>query len=159
MVSCPCLIQVRWSVFLCKVARLFLGTLVIGLAGCAFFREKQWEYRIVDRYQKVQVVLAYDSSEVRKLLADEDTREYEINHFWREKHTDEQAAHRFEDMRKNPELYPPGRLQFLAAMANMPGFAVPVKSYCSIIQRSKSTCGDFPDETVVYVLIKVTSGP
>src|SRR6476646_7980484 len=35
----------------------------------------------------------------------------------------------------------------LEDMLKMPGFKVPVKSYCSIIQRSKSKCGPFPEAT------------
>ena len=47
----------------------------------------------------------------------------------------------------------------LEDMLKMPGFTVPVKSYCSIIQRSSSKCGPFAEATAVYVLINVTSGP
>ena len=38
----------------------------------------------------------------------------------------------------------------------MPGFTVPAKSYCSIIQRSTTNC---EGRQAVYVLINVTSGP
>ena len=44
-------------------------------------------------------------------------------------------------------------------LLKMPGFTVPVKSYCSIIQQSTSKHGLNPEATAVYVLIKVTSGP
>jgi hypothetical protein len=133
---------------------------MIALTGCAFFSEKRWEFRIVDRSQKSQVLLASDSPEARKLLADEDARENEMYYAWREKrHTLDEDGARYEDMRKHPELYPPGRAQFLEEMAKLPGFAVPVKSYCSVIERSKSTCGATPLETTVYVFIKITSGP
>src|ERR1700683_4091237 len=44
-------------------------------------------------------------------------------------------------------------------MLDMPGFTVPIKSYCRIIQRSTSKCGPTPEATAVYVLISLTSGP
>jgi hypothetical protein len=44
-------------------------------------------------------------------------------------------------------------------LLKMPGFIVPVKSYCSIIERSTSKCGTTPEATAVYLMIKVTSGP
>jgi len=84
------------------------------------FSEKRWEYVIVARPTSASVQVAYDSPEVRRLVAD-----------------------------KNP----------LEDMLKMPGFTVPVKSYCSIIQRSTSKCGTVPEATAVYVLISVTSGP
>ena len=137
-------------------AALFVA--LLALPGCFVLSEKRWEYRIVDRSSRPQVVLTYDSPEVRKLLAEEDAREEEIGCFWREKHTVEEASKRFEDMRVHPELYPPGRLEFFRAIANMPGFPVPIKSYCHVLQRSKSTCGTDPSETVVYALVGITSG-
>jgi hypothetical protein len=44
-------------------------------------------------------------------------------------------------------------------LLKLPGFPVPIKSYCSIIERSISKCGATPQVAAVYVLIKVTSGP
>jgi hypothetical protein len=62
-------------------------------------------------------------------------------------------------MMQHPDQYPPGRKDFLEAMARMPGVYVPVRSYCDIVERSKSTCGVSPIETATYVRIHVTTGP
>jgi len=53
-----------------------------------------------------QVLLAYDSSNVRRLLADENAREEEINEsFWRSKHTEEDASKRIRDIEIHPDRY------------------------------------------------------
>ena len=97
---------------------LFSATIFVSLSltGCLLFSEKRWEYRInTGLSNSTSVRVAYDSPEVRKLVADS-----------------------------------PGDV------LKMPGFTVPVKSYCSIIERSTSNC---EATAAVYVLIKVTSGP
>lgn len=102
---------------------LFSAIIAFSLSstGCFVFSEKPWEYTIVAGFSNsTSVHVAYDSPEVRKLVADGD---------------------------------PPDEL------FKMPGFSVPVKSYCSIIERSTSKCGPTPEATAVYVMIKVTSGP
>lgn len=106
-----------------KTLPLFSATIFVSLSlmGCLVFSERRWEFRIVaGPSNATRVQVAYDSPEVRKLIA-----------------------------ASSP-----------AEILNMPGFTVPVKSYCSIIQRSTSKCGPDPRSTwPVYVLIKVTSGP
>ena len=93
----------------------------LSSTGCFVFREKPWEYRIIAGFSNsTSVHVAYDSPEVRKLVAGGNFRD---------------------------DLF------------KMPGFSVPVKSYCSIIERSTSKCGPTPEATAVYVMIKVTSGP
>lgn len=103
--------------------------------------------------------LISDSPEVRRLLADQDARQYDSDRFWREKHTVEEGSERIRDMGKHPEQYPPGRTEFLKAMLAMPGFLIPGSPYCDVVERSRSKCGALPIETAVYVLIKITTGP
>jgi hypothetical protein len=104
------------------------------------------------------VFLISDSQEVRRLLASEDARQDDIDRFWREKHSEEDGRRRIEDMGLHPERYPPGRLEFLKTMMNMPGFEIKDSPYCRIVERSKSRCGMFPLQNAVYVFVQVTTG-
>jgi hypothetical protein len=104
------------------------------------------------------VLLASDTPEVRQLIKDEDAREEEVSHFWREGHTREERVQRIGEMRMHPDRYPPGRSSFLSAMAQAGGMVVPSNSYCEVIEWSKSKCGKSPVETAVYVRVRVTTG-
>jgi hypothetical protein len=110
-------------------------------------------------YPGAQVRLFSDTSEVRGLIAAENAQEEDIGGFWRELHTREEKEQRIHDMEANPDRYPKGRAQFLSAMANSPGFYVPEKSFCLILQSSKCRCGSSPIYTVFYNLVRITSGP
>jgi hypothetical protein len=143
-----------------KKPPLLCATIAISLSssGCTLLNPNRQNW-IYGGSPRAQVLLAYDSPEVRRLLADEDAREYEVNRFWQDKHTPEERGNRTVDMMIHPERYPPGRSDFLEAMANLPGFSVPSKSYCRVLESSKSTCGRTPIETAFYVLVRVTTGP
>jgi hypothetical protein len=138
---------------------LLCTTIVISLSlGCALLNPNRQNW-IYGNSPNAQVLLLYDSPEVRRLLADENAREGEINRFWRDKHTQEEGVKRIHDMARHPEQYPPGRSKFLEDMAKMTGFYVPSKSYCRILEGSESKCGRLPIETAVYMLVRVTTGP
>jgi hypothetical protein len=91
--------------------------------------------------------------------AEEDAREEVVQRFFREPHTKKEGMEHIKEMLQHPEQYPPQRTEFLTAMAQMPGVSVPGKSYCNIIERSKSRCGRSPLETATIVLVQVTTGP
>jgi len=44
-------------------------------------------------------------------------------------------------------------------MTNAPGFYVPAKSYCVIVQNSHAKCVSKPVYTEFYKLVRITSGP
>jgi hypothetical protein len=80
------------------------AAIVIALSssGCALLNpnRQNWLYFPPSN---PEVLLAYDSSEVRSLLADENAREVDVNRFWRDKHTKE------EEIKTNPGYAaPPG---------------------------------------------------
>jgi hypothetical protein len=140
---------------------LLCTTIIISLSssGCTLFNPNRQNWIYDGGAPKARVFVVYDSPQVRRLLADEDAREYEVSRFWRDKHSQEGGTKRIQDMALHPENYPPGRPEFLKAMVNMPGFYVPSKSYCRIIERSKSGCGPRPLETSPYILVRITTGP
>ena len=137
----------------------FCATLIVSLDswGCALISSNR-DFRIYGGSPNTQVLLVTDSPEVRQVLTDEDAREEGVNRYWREAQTPEERRERIEDMTKHPEHYPSSRSEFLQSMARMPGVYVPERSYCRVIQRSKSTCGPTPIETAVYVMVSVTTG-
>ena len=51
-----------------------------------------------------------------------------------------------------------GESNLLAAVASAPGFLVPAKSYCTIVEDSRARCGSGPVYTVSYRLVRITSG-
>lgn len=136
---------------------LLAAVLLIGSTGCAFLLPGRF-WRLTGG-SSTQILLASDTPEIRQLIADENAREDEVRRFFREPHTQEEGIEHVKDMMRHPDQYPPGRTEFLKAMAQMPGLNVPGKSYCEIIERSKSTCGRFPLETATFVLVQVTTGP
>ncbi len=129
---------------------------LISSTGCALILPGRF-WRL-NGDSKAPVTLITDSPEVRRMLAEEDAREEEVDHFRREPHTKEEGFQRLEDMRQHPDQYPPGRTEFLKAMGQMPGISVAGRSYCDLIERSKSTCGRSPIETATFVLVRVTTG-
>jgi hypothetical protein len=133
---------------------LLIGS--IGSTGCIFLASRGWR---ITGNSKMQVLLVSDSPEVRRLIADEDAGEEEVNRFWREHHSAEEIHQRLMDMAQHPERYPPGRSEFLETMTHMPGVYVEGRSYCSVIVRSKSTCGRLPIETASYLLVRISTGP
>jgi hypothetical protein len=138
-------------VFLAIVASL-------AFSGCELFNPNRQNW-IYGGSSTTQVLLVFDSPEVRRLIAHEDTFEDALNRFWRDKHTQEERNERIQDMMRHPERYPVGRAEFLDAMAKMPGLYVPAKSYCRVIERSMSRCGRTPIETSVYMFVRITTGP
>lgn len=129
---------------------------LISSTGCAFILPGRF-WRL-DGDSKAPVALVTDSPEVRRLLAKEDAREDEVSRFFREPHTGREGFQRLDDMRQHPDQYPPGRTEFLRAMSQMAGISVPGRSYCDLIERSKSKCGPSPISTAVFVLVRVTTG-
>jgi hypothetical protein len=134
-----------------------MAVIALGLSACTLFNPNRQDW-IYSGSSNSQVLLAYDSPEIRRLLADEDAREEEFKQFWRDKHTPKDADQRIRDEHMHPERYPPGRQEFLRAVTNMPGFAVASKSYCRVIERSKAGCGPHSNDGSVYVLVRVTTG-
>jgi hypothetical protein len=129
---------------------------VAGLSGCMFNPNRQfWVY---GGSPTAQVRLVVDTAEVRRLLANEDAGEEVVDRFWSQ-HSRIEGQERVKDMAAHPDLYPPGRATFLTAMANASGFYVPGKSFCIIVQSSKSRCGSSPFHTIFYRLVRITSGP
>ena len=126
----------RWM--LCWLA----VTLFIDSIGCVFLLPgRSWR---LTGSSNAKILLVSDTPQVRHLISEEDAREEEVRRFFREPHT---------------RQYPPGRTEFLRSMAQMPGVYVPGRSYCNIVERSKSKCGSPPVETATYVLVQVTTGP
>ena len=120
--------------------------------------DKQWQWRIVGNPPNARVVIAYDSTEVRRVLAQEDAHEEDVDRLMQE--ASPQARLKLtQDMALHPERYPSTRSAFLEAMAKMPGFTVPAKSYCKVIQHSHSGCGPSHLETAAFVLVEIISGP
>jgi hypothetical protein len=131
--------------------------LFIAGAGCTFLSSnRNWR---ISGSANSRVLLVSDSPEVRHLIIGEDAREEEVSRFWREGHNKEERIEHVRDMMQHPDQYPAGRKGFLETMARMPGVYVPVRSYCNILEQSKSRCGVSPIETATYVLIQVTTGP
>jgi hypothetical protein len=129
---------------------------LISSTGCAFILPGRF-YRLNGEL-KAPVMLLTDSPDIRRLLADEDAHEEEVSRFFREPHTKEESFQRLEDMRQHPDQYPPGRTEFLKAMTQMPGISVAGRSYCDLIERSKSKCQPSPAVASLYVLVQVTTG-
>jgi hypothetical protein len=142
----------------CNHLSLFYAILIVFVSslGCALIYSDR-QFRISGSSHSHPVFLIPDSSEVRHLLAEEDVREEDVSHFWREKHTKEEVRKRIQDITKNPEQYPVGRSEFLQAMGRIPGVYVS-GSYCRIIERSKSTCGQNSIETAPFVMVRITTG-
>ena len=136
--------------------RVPLTLLFLGLTGCVFLLPGRF-WRLVND-PNTKILLISDSQAVRRLIADEDAREVEIRKFFRESHSREERTEHLKDMIRNPEKYPPGREEFLVAMAHMPGIYVGGKPYCDIVERSGSTCGHSPVETATFVFVKITTG-
>jgi hypothetical protein len=134
-----------------------VATELISSAGCAFILPGRF-WRL-NGDSKVPVTLITDSPEVRRLLDEEDAREEEVSRFFREPHSREDGNAHVKDMALQPDQYPPGRSEFLKAMSQMPGISVTGRSYCELIERTKSKCGASPIETAVFVLVRVTTGP
>jgi len=138
---------------------LFIAIVIpLTFSGCELFNPNRQNW-IYGGSPDAQVRLVADSPEVRRLIAHEDTFEDALNRFWRDKHTQEERNERIQDMMRHPERYPVGRSEFLDAVAKMPGFYVPAKSYCRVIERSMSRCGGTPIETTVYMFVRITTGP
>ncbi len=51
-----------------------------------------------------------------------------------------------------------GRGEFLEAMAKMPGFLVPYRSQCEVVERSRAACGP-PLYNELFVKVRITTGP
>jgi hypothetical protein len=103
--------------------------------------------------------LVEDNSEVERLLSLEKTRDDEVNEFWRDKHTSEEGIKRVEDMAVNPELYAPGRKEFLSKMYQQPGLSLPEKTYARLLEYSGAHCNPVPGTSPVYIRVRITSGP
>jgi hypothetical protein len=141
--------------------RLFGASAVIalGLSACMLINPNRQSW-IYSGSPDAPALLAYDSLEIRRLPANEDAREEQVNDsFWRNKPTQEDGIKRIQDMSTHPERYPPGRQEFVMAMTNMPGFSVPSKSYFTVVESSKSRCGRMPFETLVYVPVPRNNRP
>jgi hypothetical protein len=128
----------------------------LGSVACVFPSPRGF-YQL-NGTSKTAAMLLVDTPEVRRLLAEEDKREEEMNRFYREPHTQQERIQHMLDIMKHPEQYPPGRMEFLKAMSQMPGAFVAGGSYCDLIERSKSTCGPSDVYTTKYVLVQVKTG-
>lgn len=137
------------------LTRILAAQEALFLTGCAFILPSHF-YRLYDH--GAGVLLVSDTPEVRQMIADEDAREEQINRFWREPHSAEERKERIRQMIHNPNEFPSGRQNFLAAMARAPGIVVPTRSYCEVIERSKSKCADSPIATAVYEKVRITTG-
>jgi hypothetical protein len=135
----------------------WLAALLLGSStGCALLLPgRDWQ---LTGSSNTRTLLVSDSPAVRKLITEEDAREEIVSRFFRQPHTQEEGSERIKDMMRYPDQFPPGRSAFLTAMTQMPGTYVPGKSYCKIIERSKSRCGRSPLETAIYLLVEVTTG-
>lgn len=108
----------------------FLTPGLLSLLGCSMFNPER-QYWVVGDPGIARVNLVADTPEVRALLS-------ELN------------AHQGEKDRRS---------NLLAAVASAPGFLVPAKSYCTIVEDSDARCGSDPVYTVTYRLVRMTSGP
>lgn len=111
-----------------------VALLLVSSMGCALLLPGHF-WRLTGS-SDARIPLVADSQMVRQVIAEEDSLE------WR-----------------HPEQYLSGRANFLALMAQLPRVSVPGRSYCEVIERSKSTCGATPIETATYVFVQVTTGP
>jgi hypothetical protein len=103
--------------------------------------------------------LVEDNPEVRRWLSLQKTRDDRINEWRREKHTNEEALKRVEEMLVHPEIYAPGRKEFLSEMNRQPGISVAEKTYARLLEYSGAHCTPRPLYTTVYIKIRITSGP
>lgn len=103
--------------------------------------------------------LVEDNSEVERLLSLQKTRDDRVNEFWRDEHTSEEGMKRVEDMQVNPELYAPGRKEFLSKMYQQPGLSLPEKTYARLLEYSGAHCTPMPGYSTVYIRVRITSGP
>ena len=108
----------------------FLTSGLLSLLGCAMFNPER-QYWVYGGPGIARVSLITDTPAVRALLS-------------------ELSAHQGEKDRRS---------NLLAAVAGAPGFLVPAKSYCTIVEDSQVRCGSDPVYTVSYRLVRITSGP
>jgi len=127
----------------------------LHLSGCLLSTNR--DYRLFAIGHK-QILLVSDSVQVRRLIADEAARQVIVDRFWTEHHSRDEESARILDEARHPDLYPPGRNDFLTTIATMPGLYVPSGSYCRVVEQSKAGCARLPFETGSYVLVHVTTG-
>jgi hypothetical protein len=93
--------------------------LLASSTGCALLLPgRNWQ---LAGSSNMRILLATDSPTVRQLIAEEDAGEAIVSRFFREPHTKEEGVEHIKDMTHHPDQYPPGRPEFLKAMAQMPG--------------------------------------
>lgn len=114
-------------------SRCLVALLLVSSTGCALLLPGHF-WRLTGS-SDARIPLVADSQMVRQVIAEEDSLEW-----------------------LHPEQYPSGRANFLAVMAQLPRVSVPGRSYCEVLERSKSTCGASPIETATYVFVQITTG-
>ncbi len=135
-----------------------LAALLLGSStGCALLLPGR-DWRLTGS-SNTRTLLASDSPAIRKLPAEEDAHKEVVSRFFREPHTQEESIEHMKDMLQHPDQYPPGRPEFLKAMAQMPGVYVPGRSYCDIIEQSKSRCGRRPWRQLLVYWFKSPPDP
>jgi len=94
-----------------------------------------------------------DSPDVRKLISEEETRQDQEDHFYRERHTKEEKLQHADDLIKHADQVLPGHKDFVEAMAKVPAITVPGKARGKVLQISKARC--LPDGTSTVTFIRV----
>jgi hypothetical protein len=113
----------------------------------------QWSLSISPSSEQTRVVV--DSAEIRRLIRDQEKGQAEVDRFWRESHTAEEGRQHIKDMAKHPDQFPPGRNEFLEAMANAPAMTVPGKTPAKVVEISKARCLPDPFSTVTYIRVLI----
>jgi len=62
------------------------------------------------------------------LISSEEKEQAEDDRFWRESHTTEEKHQRIAGMANKPDQFPPGRKEFLEAMAHAPAITAAGKA-------------------------------
>jgi hypothetical protein len=107
-------------------------TATVILGGCEFHPDRHWRFR---EDTNANSKLVFDSLELRRLIAEQESRNQEL-----------------------PEPIP-GRSQFLDAVRRQPGVSVPPGPYARQLERSKASCEPGQSKVGRLTRIRITTGP
>jgi hypothetical protein len=137
--------------------RFVAAALVLVAAATSGCRAKQ-ELIIQDK-QVPALQLVTDSSAVSRLISNEETTEEKVLDSWQKNNRPENAVQRLKDVAEHPELYTPGRDDFLMAMHQQPAVIVHGPAHVEIVKTSLAACTLIPFATTNFVMVRVVEGP
>jgi len=131
-----------------------LKVLLLAFTAGGATLSAQWSLSISRTSEPTKVVI--DSPEIRRLVSDQEGRQAEVDRFWREGHTSEEKNQRIRDMAKQPDYFPPGRKEFLEAMASAPSLTVPGKTRAKVVEISKARCLSDAFSTITFIRVLIS---